>query len=44
VKIIACIQDKLTVGKILSHLNEASVLVPLPPARGPPGGSAELFS
>jgi hypothetical protein len=43
VKIIACIQDKLTIGKILSHLNEASVPVPLPPPRGPPGGSADLF-
>jgi hypothetical protein len=43
VKIIACIQDKLTIGKILCHLNEASVPVPLPPPRGPPGGSADLF-
>jgi hypothetical protein len=43
VKIIACIQDKLTIGKILAHLNEASAPAPLPPARGPPGGSADLF-
>jgi hypothetical protein len=43
VKIIACIQDKLTVGKILLHLNEGSAPAPLPPARGPPGGSTDLF-
>jgi hypothetical protein len=43
VKIIACIQDKLTVGKILSHLNEACAPTPLPPPRGPPSGSADLF-
>jgi hypothetical protein len=43
VKIIACIQDKLTMGKILVHLNEASAPAPLPPARGPPDGSADLF-
>jgi hypothetical protein len=43
VKIIASIQDKLTIGKILAHLNEASAPAPLPPARAPPGGSADLF-
>src|SRR5882724_2438572 len=43
VKIIACIQDKLTVGKILVHLNETSAPTPLPPPRGPPGGSGDLF-
>jgi hypothetical protein len=43
VKIIACSQDKLTIGKILVHLNEAAAPAPLPPARAPPGGSADLF-
>jgi hypothetical protein len=43
VKIIACIQDTPTIGKILAHLNEASAPAPLPPARGPPDGSADLF-
>jgi len=43
VKIIACIQDKLTIGKILAHLNEASAASPLLPARGPPDGSADQF-
>jgi hypothetical protein len=44
VKIIACIEDKLTIGKILAHnLKEASAPAPLPPARGPPDASADLF-
>jgi hypothetical protein len=43
IKIIACVQNRLAIAKILTHLREASALVPLPPARGPPGGSADLF-
>jgi len=43
VKIIACIEDKLTVRKILAHVESATSLPgQLPPARGPPGGS-DLF-
>jgi hypothetical protein len=43
-KIIACIEDKVTVRKILSHVEgTASPPGQLPPARGPPGGSADLF-
>jgi hypothetical protein len=45
VKIIACVQDKLAIRKILVHLNETSAPAPLPPARGPPGrlsGSVQL--
>lgn len=37
VKIIACIEDKLTVRKILAHVEGAtSPPGQLPPARGPP--------
>jgi putative transposase len=44
VKIIACIEDKVTVRKILAHVERAaSPPGQLPPARGPPGGSADLF-
>jgi hypothetical protein len=43
VKIIACVQNRLAIAKILAHLNEISAPTPLPPARGPPGGSADLF-
>jgi len=30
-------------GKIIAHLNAASGSAPLPPTRGPPDGSADLF-
>jgi hypothetical protein len=44
VKIIACIEDKVTVRKILAHVESAtSPPGQLPPARGPPSGSADLF-
>ncbi len=44
VKIIACIEDRATVRKILAHVESAtSPPRQLPPARGPPGGSADLF-
>jgi hypothetical protein len=44
-KIIACIEDKLTIQKILAHIESAAISLPgqLPPARGPPNGSADLF-
>ena len=43
-KIIACIEDKRTVQKILAHVEGAtSPPGQLPPARGPPGGSGDLF-
>ncbi len=44
VKIIACIENKVTVRKILAHVESATPPPgQLPPARGPPGGSADLF-
>jgi ribosomal protein S27E len=44
VKIIACIEDQLTIRKILEHVACAtSPPGQLPPARGPPDGSADLF-
>ena len=38
VKIIACIEDPVVVGKILGHLEckEATATVHSPPSRGPP--------
>ncbi len=43
-KIIACIEDKVTVRKILAHVEgAASPPDQLPPARGPPGSSSDLF-
>ena len=44
VKIIACIEDKVTVRKILAHVESAtSPPGQLPPARGPPSSSSDLI-
>jgi hypothetical protein len=44
VKIIACIEDQLIVQKILTHVEGRSAPPgQLPPARGPPDDSSDLF-
>jgi hypothetical protein len=43
-QIIACIEEDLTVAKILAHVQSLSSSAGLlPPARAPPGSAADLF-
>jgi hypothetical protein len=42
-KIIASIENPQLIEKILEHLERSGAAHHNPPARAPPGGSAELF-
>jgi hypothetical protein len=42
-KIIACIENRQVIDKILEHLTHIGAAQSPPPARAPPGGSGELF-
>ena len=42
-KIIACIENRQVIDKILEHLTHIGAAQSRPPVRAPPGGSGELF-